>query len=250
MAILDESQTSFTLVSIPTSPQASEIEAAKTRLMMKDKDGSFSVKTIAQNVETSVTKPINRESVTKVAKEDLESIVPTNTMDNDATEVSIETLITNPLGGTTSHTMMQTDPPVETEYHMEMENVTEPVNVTASDSTKTVSLAPENLSAPMQNDNPLPSRPVTPVVQLPENKPLIEQSPAKPTDVKKKVNIETKSCMVRLEILTETDHVKRVHVHTTRQLADPVNVKGVPMETVETVETKYRTQSSVQTKPP
>ena len=52
--ILDENQTSCTLVTIPTSPQASEIEAAKTLLMMKDKDGSFSEETVTQNVETNI----------------------------------------------------------------------------------------------------------------------------------------------------------------------------------------------------
>ena len=247
VGILDESQTSCTLVSVPTSPQASEIEAAKTLLIMKDKDGSFSVETAAQNVEISTNEPTNGELTAKVSKEDLESIAPTNTMDNDATEVPIETLITNPYSGTTSDTMMQTDPPVETEYCVETENVTNFVDVNASNSAETVASAPENLQGPLQTDNTLPSRPVTPVVQLLENKPLPEQLPVKSINVKNNVNIETKSCIVRLEILTEADIVKYVHVHRNNQLADPMRVKGAP---VETVETKYRTRSSVQTKPP
>ena len=198
-------------------------------------------------MEISTNEPTNGELAAKVSKEDLESIAPTNTMDNDATEVPIETLITNPHGGTTSDTMMQTDPPVETESHVEMENVTNFVDVNASDSTKTVASAPENLQGPSQTDNTLPSRPVAPVVQLPENKPLPEQLPVKSINVKNNVNIETKSCIVRLEILTEADIVKHVHVHRNNQPADPMRVKGAP---VETVGKKYRTRSSVQTKPP
>ena len=64
VGILDDSQTSCTLVSLPTSPQASEIEAAKTLLMMKDKDGSFSAEAETRNVETDIVEPIIRLDAT------------------------------------------------------------------------------------------------------------------------------------------------------------------------------------------
>ena len=55
-----------------------------------------------------------------------------------------------------------------------------------------------------------PAKPMTPPPQLPQNKPLLKQPE---TVTVRTVTVETKSCAVRLEILTEADIVKHVHVH-------------------------------------
>ena len=56
-------------------------------------------------------------------------------------------------------------------------------------------------------------------------------------------------CTVRLEILTEADIVKHVHVHqeTKSKTASPVKASG-PVETVETVEMAHFTRSHAKTK--
>ena len=217
---------------------------------MKDKDGHFSAETITRNVETNITEPVNGVPAKITVKKDLESIVPTSPTDNIEPEVPIESLISNPQGSTMFAIMTQTETPVKTESHVGTENTTEPVNATTLNPTKPTALASEHVPVPVHVIKPLLSRPVMPVVQLPENNPAHEHTAVKPTNEKKKAHVETKSCVVRIEILTEADIVKDVHVHSNSQPTAPIKVKDATLETVETVETKYRTRSSVCTKPP
>ena len=58
-------------------------------------------------------------------------------------------------------------------------------------------------------------------------------------------------CTVRLEILTEADIVKHVHVHqeTESKTASPVKASK-PVETMETVEKAHFTRSHAKTKSP
>ena len=49
--------------------------------------------------------------------------------------------------------------------------------------------------------------------QLPYNKPLPKQCETVLETKRPQTSVETKSCTVRLEILTEADIVKQVHVH-------------------------------------
>ena len=92
---------------------------------------------------------------------------------------------------------------------------------------------------------PLPSRPVTPVAQLPENKLVDVTPPATPKNPPIKANV-TRSCIIRLEILTEADIFRHVHVHKNQPTSSQTAVKPV---SVETVETGYRTRSSLCLKP-
>ena len=57
------------------------------------------------------------------------------------------------------------------------------------------------------------SRPMTPLPQFPQNKPTPEPKTSLPHPEKSTSIIGTKSCTIRLEILTEADIVKHVHIH-------------------------------------
>ena len=94
VGILDESQTSCTLIALPTSPQASEIKAAKTLLIMKNKDGSFSAETETQNVETDIVEPIIRLDINNVKREFVETEHPRAT----GASMSPTTVVTNSHG--------------------------------------------------------------------------------------------------------------------------------------------------------
>ena len=70
--------------------------------------------------------------------------------------------------------------------------------------------------------------------------------PATPKNLPLKANITTRSCIIRLEILTEADIVQHVHVHKNQPTSNQTAVKP---DSVETVETGYRTHSSLHLKP-
>ena len=60
-----------------------------------------------------------------------------------------------------------------------------------------------------------------------------------------------KLCTVRLEILTEADIIKHVHVHKETESKTVVSVEASePVETVVTVETAHFTRSRAKTKSP
>ena len=70
------------------------------------------------------------------------------------------------------------------------------------------SASPANPSLPA----PL-AKPITLPPQLPQNKLLMEQPETVDETKRSQVTVETKSCTVRLEILTEANIVKHIHVH-------------------------------------
>ena len=94
-------------------------------------------------------------------------------------------------------------------------NGSKTVNGTIASAPPTNVLEPASLEAPK-----------TP--QLPHNKPLPEQHETVLETKRPLTSVETKSCTVRLEILTEADIVKQVHVH---------QEKTIPAVTPSSVET-------------
>ena len=89
---------------------------------------------------------------------------------------------------------------------------------------------------------PLTLKPATPPPQLPNNKPISELSDGHPDQKNNLVTVRTKSCTVRLEILTESDIIKHIHVH---QEVMPKN----NMKTMVTVEMAHFTRLCVKPKP-
>ena len=87
------------------------------------------------------------------------------------------------------------------------------------------------------------------LTQSPKNKTLVDQEGGKPEPHDKPVAPNMRLCTVRLEILTEADIVKHVHVHkeTDSKTVVPVETDK-PVETVETVETAHFTRSRAKTK--
>ena len=93
---------------------------------------------------------------------------------------------------------------------------------------------------------PLPSEKVsfaTPLLQKPTSSSTVTSAPLTELTDKKDTQpqIETRACTVRLEILTESDMIKHVHVHR--------NVEA-SVETVETERSKPNTRLSTRTKVP
>ena len=103
------------------------------------------------------------------------------------------------------------------------------------------SASPANPSLPA----PL-AKPITLPPQLPQNKLLMEQPETVDETKRSQVTVETKSCTVRLEILTEANIVKHIHVH---QETAPHTKTPPTVETVETSKATHFTRSRAKPKP-
>ena len=84
-----------------------------------------------------------------------------------------------------------------------------------------------------------------------KNKTLVDQEDGKPEPHDKPVAPNMRLCTVRLEILTEVDIVKHVHVHKETESKTVIPVEASkPVETVETAETAHFTRSRAKIKSP
>ena len=87
---------------------------------------------------------------------------------------------------------------------------------------------------------------MTPSPQLLQNKPLMEQPKTIDGTKRSQAIVETKSCTVRLEILSEANIVKHVHVH---RETEPHKKTPPTVETVETSQATHFTRSCAKPKP-
>ena len=84
-----------------------------------------------------------------------------------------------------------------------------------------------------------------------KNKTLVDQEDGKPKPHDKPVAPNMRLCTVQLEILTEEDIIKHVHVHKETESKTVIPVEASePVETVETVEMAHFTRSCAKIKSP
>ena len=257
VGILDASQSSCTLVSLPTSPQATQIESAKKELAMKDSGESIVEPGETRAVETDTNNPLDLPlNAPKVIsspdtntstplpikddqyKLDQSNLVEQNSMDksgspqvlNKNTDVetetknfeTVETVVIEKADSDNSQPSATTDNPEV--------NGSKTVNGTIASAPPTNVLEPASLEAPE-----------TP--QLPHNKPLPEQHETVMETKRPLTSVETKSCTVRLEILPKANIVKQVHVHREK------TVPAVTPSFVETPTDIHFTRSRAKPKP-
>ena len=257
VGILDTSQSSCTLVSLPTSPQTTQIESAKKELAMKDSGETIVEPSETQPVETgtnnSVDLPLNSPEVKRSldtntstslpikddqCKLDQSNLVEQNSVDKfgspqgldkntdvetaTKTVETVETAVMEKADSDNSKPSAATDNPEV--------NGSKTVNDTKASAPPTNVPGPASLEAPK-----------TP--QLPHNKPLPEQRETVLETKRPQTSVETKSCTVRLEILTEADIVKQVHVH------QEMTVPAITPSSVETPTDIYFKRSHAKPKP-
>ena len=227
VGILDASQSSCTLVSLLTSPQTTQIESAKKELAMKDSGETIVEPGETWPVETgtnnSVDLPLNAPEVNRSpdtntstslpikddqCKLDQSNLVEQNSMDkfgspqglDKNTDVetvtkaveTVETIVMEKADSDNSKPSAATDNPE--------------VNGSKTVNDIKASAPPTNIPGPASLEAPK-------TLQWPHNKPLPEQCETVLETKRPQTSVKTKSCTVRLEILTEADIVKQVHVH-------------------------------------
>ena len=253
VGILDESQSSCTLVTLPVSLETTKIEAVKKELSMKP-DGETS----HPNVSTS-TRPVEMPTVTLIDENELEP--------NDAKKEDSSLPETNE--GTPNNETKPSVPVQEiplTDLHVETKNSNIPTtnkNLTATDKETGSTEQQEQTEAKInyrvpttEIESPTPKS-TTQGQEVALAEPLISpQSPKNtPPSVEKNCSLDSsqntsapgvKLCTVRLEILMEADIIRYVHVH--KETQDSV-VTDKTVETVETKETVHFTRSHARPTP-
>ena len=256
VGILDESQSSCTLVSLPRSPETAEIELAKQDISLK----------LAEELNNT-TQPVEMPAVTTTNESQLDP-PPAPTTNPTSPSTSDQTLISKPPickeaesetidGPPSSNKQVETERPVTPTKKM---NKDEPVGNNVSTTKATTPETKEDGTAENRQDKTneshkpgVESEPTkqSSLTQSIKNKALVDQEDGKPEPHNKLVAPNMRLCTVRLEILTEADIIKHVHVHqeTESKTASPVKASK-PVETMEIVETVHFTRSRAKTKSP
>ena len=251
--ILDESQSSCTLVTLPVSLETTQIEAEKKELSMKP-DGETS----HPNVSTS-TQPVETSTVTSIDENKLE---PNETKKEDSSLPATNEGLPN---NETRPSVPVQEVPL-TDLHVETKNSDIPTaNNKLTMTNKETGSSEQQKHTEAEKNDPVPTTEIksptpkstTQGLETALAEPLISpQSPKNiPSSVKKNCASESsqntsapgvKLCTVRLEILTEADIVKYVHVH--KENLDSVETDKT-VETVETEETVHFTRSHARPTP-
>ena len=253
VGILDESQSSCTLVSLPCLLETAKIELAKQDISMK-----LAEDTLESNVSTW---PVEMPAVT-ITNESQLGPPPTPTTNHISPSTSDQALTNEPPisnksklgtidgGPPSSNQQVETERPVTP-----AEKITknEPVGNSVSTNQATPPEIKEDGTAENETHRShtlgVESEPLElPIMtQSPKNKTPVAQESEKPEPHNKPGVPNMRLCTVWLEILMEADIIKHVHVH---KETDSKTV--VPVETdepVETVETAHFTRSRAKTKP-
>ena len=261
VGILDESQSSCTLVSLPCSPETAKIELAKQDMSLKleeeSNDTTLPVEmpcvntanesqlipqtapTSSPTAKTSKTALLNRDQTTVSAPP---VVNETKSEITDGTQPSTKQLeAENPVIPVEKN---QDDEPIgnkESKVETSTPEIKEKViDKTGQDQINKLD-KPDMISEPTEQPN---------LTQNITNKEFVNQEEEKPDSHDKPVTSHTniRMCTVRLEILTEADIVKHVHVHkeTESKTAPPAK----PSKLVGTVETVHFTRSRTKTKSP
>ena len=197
VGILDESKSSCTLVSLPRSPEAAKIELAKQDMSLKLEDES-----------NDTTLPVEMPCVNTANESHL---IPQMAPTSGPTAKTSETALPNGDQTTVSA------PPVVNETKLE----------TGQDQIKKLDKI-DVISEPIEQPN---------LTQNITNKESVNPEQEKPDSHDKPVTNHTtniRMCRVRLEILTEVDIVKRVHLH--KEIKSKTAPLAKPSELVGTVE--------------
>ena len=266
VGILDESKSSCTLVSLPRSPETAKIELAKQDMSLKLEEESND-RTLP--VETPCVNTANESQL-------IPQIAPTS---SPTTKMS-KTALPN-----RDQTTVNAPPPVVNETKLELTDGTQPStkqpeaehpmipmdknqydkpngNKESKAETSTPETKETDIDKTGQDQiNKLgKSEVISETIEQPNliqnitNKESVNQEQEKPDSQDKPVTNHTtniRMCTVRLEILTEADIVKHVHVH--KEIKSKTAPPAKPSElvgTVETVETTHFTRSRTKTKSP
>ena len=266
VGILDESKSSCTLVSLPRSPETAQIELAKRDMSLKLEEESND-RTLP--VETSCVNTANESQL-------IPQIAPTSS----PTAKMSKTALPN-----RDQTTVNAPPPVVNETKLEITDGTQPStkqleaekpmipsdknqydkpngNKESKAETSTPEIKETDINKTGQDQiNKLDKSEVIsePIEQLNlteniTNKESVNQEEEKPDSQDKPVTNPTtniRMCTVQLEILTEADIMKHVHVH--KEIKSKTAPPAKPSElvgTVETVEMIHFTRSHTKTKSP
>ena len=263
VGILDASQSSCTLVSLPSSPQMNQIEMAKKEIAMKDSGETVRETSETQPVETdtnnsmdmslnapeatpsldpntSASQPIKDDQ----CKVDQARIADTYSMDEPSCmEGQVKNMVVETAPKTVEMVVMETGEEGNNNNKTKATVATSNSEInefeTEGEIKDSVSSAYPSLPAP-------PVKPMTPPPQLPQNKPLLKQPETVVETKRSQVTVETKLCTVRLEILMQANIVKHVHVH--RETAAHT-MTPPPVETVEMPKDFHFKRSHAKPKP-
>ena len=266
VGILDESKSSCKLVSLPRSPETAKIELAKQDMSLKFEEES-----------NDRTLPVETPCVnTAIESQLIPQIAPTS---SPTTEMS-KTALSN-----RDQTTVNAPPPVVNETKLELtdgtqsstkqpeaENPMTPTDKTQEDKPNSNKESKAKTSTPKTKETDIDKTEqdqinklgkgevISETIEQPNliqnitNKELVIQDQEKPDPQDKPVTNNTtniRMCTVQLEILTEVDIVKHVHVHKEikSKMAPPAKLSEL-VGTVETVETTHFTRSRTKTKSP
>ena len=260
VGILDKSKSSCTLVSLPRSPETEKIELAKQDMSLK-----------LEGESNDTTLPVETPRVNKLIPQIAPTSSPTaktskTTLPNiDQTTVSAPPVVNETKLEITDGTQSSTKQP-------EAENPVTPADKNQYDKPISNTETDAELSAleimeidiDKTGQDPINKLDKREVISEPLEQPNLthnitnkeplnqEQKKADPHDLpvtNHATNI--RMCTVQLEILTEADIVKHVHVH--KEIKSKMAPPAKPSElvgTVETVETVHFTRSRLKTKSP
>ena len=243
VGVLDISQSSCTLMTLPCSPTTLELESAKNLLAMKPD--------VETNVETRELPVVETSYVETSGLETQPSLTtgnpPSLSMDTLNPDLSVTKTNNNEI---LEKTQLKKNNMCQSETHagQQMEETRETTR-DAAQSAETNNMDIPTLPFTVQtetetNNDEIVSKETTEQIALPaakENSPSSIITPAREptghstatTESTKKIDsqpiIKTCACTVRLEILTKSDIVKRVHIH---------HETDTSRTSVETVETK------------
>ena len=268
VGILDESQSSCTLVSLPRSLETAKIELAKQDMSLKLEEESNDT---TLPVEMPCVNTANKSQlIPQTAPTSSPTAKPSKTAlpNGDQTSVSAPPAINETKLEITDGTQPSTkqleaeNPMIPTEKNQDDELI---VNKESKVETSTPEIKEKDIDKTGQDqinklDKPdVVSKPIEQpnLTQNITDKESINQEQKKPDSHDKPVTTHTtniRMCTVQLEILTEVDIMKHVHVHkeTELKMAPPAKPSELveTMGIVETVETAHFTRSRIKTKSP
>ena len=254
VGILDANQSICTLLTLPNSPEMTRIEESKKAITLKphvETDGETSESpTLEPQPNSSMDIPSSLSMDTPSFDAELTACEPSK--DEQCNESRSSNATTNITDKTTATEGELEPKPVETAsittetVHSEkVDNTTTTVVVTGTLKTNDLETDSDSKDKEILANPSLPSPIAIPLTsppgpQLPHKDPTTTPLEPTNTQINHQVPIKTHSCTVRLEILTESDIIKHVHVHREK---DP------PVETVEMPVDTHYTRSSTKSKP-
>ena len=243
VGVLDASQSSCTLMTLPCSPTTSKLESSKNLLAMKPD--------VETNVETRELPVVETSCVETSGLETQPSLTtdnpPSLSMDTLNPDLSVTKTNNNEILEKTQlkrNNMCQSETHAGQQMEETRETTLDAAQPAETNNTDIPTLPLTVKTETETNNDDIVSKETTEQIALPaakENSPSLIITPAhEPTDHStattestKKIDsqpiIKTRACTIRLEILTESDIVKRVHIH---------HKTDASRTSVETVETK------------